>query len=63
MVRPPPGVSDGVRLGRAPQGLAAGSRTRAFYQLASTVQYEPGLYGIAVAKNNTVLRDALQAAL
>ncbi|GLY99508.1 ABC transporter substrate-binding protein [Actinoplanes sp. NBRC 103695] len=37
--------------------------TRAHYQLASTVQYEPGLYGIAVAKNNVQLRDALHKAL
>jgi polar amino acid transport system substrate-binding protein len=37
--------------------------TRAHYQLASTVQYEPGLYGIAIAKNNVQLRDALHKAL
>jgi polar amino acid transport system substrate-binding protein len=27
------------------------------------VQYEPGLYGIAVAKSNRALRDALNEAL
>jgi polar amino acid transport system substrate-binding protein len=43
--------------------LANDSRTHAFYQLASTVQYEPGLFGIAIAKNNTALRDAVRAAL
>ena len=43
--------------------LATDARTRAYYQLASTVQYEPGLLGLAVAKDNTGLRDALRAAL
>ncbi len=43
--------------------LVADQQTRAHYQLASTVQYEPGLYGIAVAKANTALRDALRDAL
>lgn len=43
--------------------LAADARTRSYYQLASTVQYEPGLLGLAVAKDNTQLRDALHAAL
>lgn len=43
--------------------LSTGPRTQADYQLASDTQYEPGLYGIAVAKNRTLLRDALQAAL
>ena len=38
-------------------------RTRAHYQLASTVQYEPGFYGIAVAKDRPQLRDALRGAL
>ena len=33
------------------------------YQLASDVQYEPGLYGIAVAPDREQLRDALQATL
>ncbi|MEU8228358.1 ABC transporter substrate-binding protein [Actinoplanes sp. NPDC048967] len=43
--------------------LATDARTRSYYQLASTVQYEPGLMGLAVAKDNTGLRDALRAAL
>lgn len=43
--------------------LASDPATRTHYQLASTVQYEPGLYGLAVAKNNTELRDALYGAL
>ncbi|GID93019.1 ABC transporter substrate-binding protein [Amorphoplanes digitatis] len=43
--------------------LATDPRTRSQYQLASTVQYEPGLFGIAVAKNNPELRDALRDAL
>ncbi|MET8150600.1 ABC transporter substrate-binding protein [Actinoplanes sp. NPDC049668] len=43
--------------------LATDPRTRSQYQLASTVQYEPGLFGIAVAKNNPALRDALRDAL
>ncbi|BCY05329.1 ABC transporter substrate-binding protein [Actinoplanes sp. L3-i22] len=43
--------------------LVSDSLTDAYYELASDQQYEPGLYGIAVAKDNTALRDALQAAL
>jgi len=43
--------------------LANDPSSRTHYQLASTVQYEPGLYGIAVAKSNTALRDALHGAL
>ena len=43
--------------------LAGDVKTRAYYQLASTVQYEPGLFGIALAKNNGELRDALHLAL
>jgi polar amino acid transport system substrate-binding protein len=43
--------------------LAADVRTRSYYQLASTTQYEPGLVGLAVSKDNTELRDALHAAL
>jgi polar amino acid transport system substrate-binding protein len=38
-------------------------RTSAFYELASEAQYEPGLFGIAVAKDNPELRDCLRAAL
>ena len=37
-------------------------RTRSHYQLASTTQYEPGLYGIVVAKDQPALRDAVQGA-
>jgi polar amino acid transport system substrate-binding protein len=33
------------------------------FQLVSDVQYEPGLYGIAVAKDRPQLRDVLTAAL
>lgn len=43
--------------------LATDAKTRSYYQLASTVQYEPGLLGLAVAKDNSELRDALHAAL
>jgi polar amino acid transport system substrate-binding protein len=43
--------------------LTSDVRTRAYYQLASTVQYEPGLFGIAFAKSNTALRDAIREAL
>jgi polar amino acid transport system substrate-binding protein len=43
--------------------LTTDERTRADYQLASDTQYEPGLYGIAVSKERTQLRDALHAAL
>lgn len=43
--------------------LSNDARTRSQYQLASTVQYEPGLYGIAVAKGNPELRDVLRDAL
>ncbi|GAA2698262.1 ABC transporter substrate-binding protein [Actinoplanes palleronii] len=37
--------------------------TNAYYELASSEQYRPGIYGIGVAKDNTALRDALRAAL
>jgi polar amino acid transport system substrate-binding protein len=43
--------------------LASEASTKAHYQLASNVQYEPGLYGIAVAKDRTQLRDAIRGAL
>ena len=43
--------------------LTNDAASRTHYQLASTVQYEPGLYGIAVAKSNPELRDALHLAL
>jgi polar amino acid transport system substrate-binding protein len=37
-------------------------RTRSNYQLASTTQFEPGLYGVAVAKGQPGLREAVQGA-
>jgi polar amino acid transport system substrate-binding protein len=37
-------------------------RTKSRYQFASTTQYEPGLYGIVVAKDQPGLRDAVQGA-
>jgi len=37
--------------------------TSSSYQLASTTQYEPGLYGVVVAKDQPSLRDAVQGAL
>jgi polar amino acid transport system substrate-binding protein len=43
--------------------LATAPRTRAHYQLAADTQYEPGLYGAAVAKTRPRLRDALLGAL
>jgi polar amino acid transport system substrate-binding protein len=43
--------------------LAADARTGNYFQLASAAQYEPGVFGIPVAKGNTQLRDALLAAL
>lgn len=43
--------------------LANDAKTRGQYQLASTTQYEPGPYGIAVAKDDPELRDALQGAM
>lgn len=42
--------------------LVTDARTQSYYQLASTTTYEPGLYGIAVAKEQVGLRDAVQAA-
>ena len=38
-------------------------RTRSQYQLSSTLQYEPGLYGIVVAKNAPGIREAIAGAL
>jgi polar amino acid transport system substrate-binding protein len=43
--------------------LVADARTSAFYELASTAQYEPGRYGIGVAKDLPALRDAVAQAL
>ena len=42
--------------------LANGDRTRAHFQLAADTQYEPGLYGAAVAKDRPRLRDAVHGA-
>lgn len=42
--------------------LVNDAHTRSNYQLASTVQYEPGLYGIVVAKKQQSLRGAVQGA-
>ena len=61
-----------VRTGRADASLTdyppaaalvADARTGAYYQLASNVQYEQGPYGIAVAKDQPQLRDAVAKAL
>ena len=41
--------------------LASDPKTRSRFQLASTAQYEPGLYGIAVPKDRPQLRDAIRA--
>jgi polar amino acid transport system substrate-binding protein len=43
--------------------LVSDPDTRGSYQLASTAQLEPGLYGVAVDKDLPGLRDAVQAAL
>ncbi len=43
--------------------LSNGVRTRAYFQLAADTQYEPGLYGAAVAKDRPRLRDAVHGAL
>lgn len=43
--------------------LTTDGLTRGDYQFASSTQYEPGPYGIAFAKDQTELRDAVRAAL
>ncbi len=43
--------------------ITTNERTQGAFQLVSDVQYEPGLYGIAVAMDQPELRDALAAAL
>ncbi len=43
--------------------LASDPRTQADFQLASEAQYEPGPYGIGIAKDRHRLRDAVRAAL
>jgi polar amino acid transport system substrate-binding protein len=42
--------------------LVSDPSTASHYQLASTTQYEPGLYGIAVRRGQGGLRDAVQGA-
>ncbi|BCJ44072.1 hypothetical protein GCM10010168_08850 [Actinoplanes ianthinogenes] len=43
--------------------LVNDARTNMYYQLVSDMQYETGLFGIAVSKSNPQLRDALRGAL
>jgi polar amino acid transport system substrate-binding protein len=43
--------------------VSTDQRTSAHYQLAASTQYEPSPYGIAVAKDQTQLRDVLRDAL
>lgn len=43
--------------------ITTNERTQGAFQLVSDVQYEPGLYGIAVPRDRTGLRDALAGAL
>ena len=43
--------------------MTTSERTQGDYQLVSDVQYEPGLYGMAVARDRTDVRDALAAAM
>ncbi|MBB4748334.1 ABC transporter substrate-binding protein [Actinoplanes lobatus] len=43
--------------------LATAARTSAFFEMASDEQYEVSLLGIAVSKENSELRNCLQAAL
>jgi polar amino acid transport system substrate-binding protein len=45
------------------EALTTDPQTRGLYQLASNVQYEPGLYGIGVAKSSPMLRETVRAAL
>jgi polar amino acid transport system substrate-binding protein len=58
------GRADAVLNDFAPAAfLTSDARTKAHYQLASTTQYEPGQYGIAVDKSRVDVRDALAGAL
>jgi polar amino acid transport system substrate-binding protein len=43
--------------------ITTDERTQGAFQLVSDVQYEPGLYGIAVARDRAGVRDALAGAL
>lgn len=42
---------------------ATDAKTKGHFQLASNTQYEPGAYGIAIAKDRTQLRDVLRDTL
>jgi polar amino acid transport system substrate-binding protein len=58
------GRADAVLLDYPPAAHAvADPKTRAFYQLVSTTQYEPGPWGIGVAKSQGELRDVLAEAM
>jgi polar amino acid transport system substrate-binding protein len=58
------GRADAVLLDYPPAAHAvADPKTRAFYQLVSTTQYEPGPWGIAVPKSHRELRDVLSEAM
>jgi polar amino acid transport system substrate-binding protein len=58
------GRADAVLLDYPPAAHAvADPKTRAFYQLVSTTQYEPGPWGIAVPKSQGELRDVLSEAM
>jgi polar amino acid transport system substrate-binding protein len=43
--------------------LTTDPKTHAHYELSTTSQYEPGLYGIGLAKESTQLRDVVSEAL
>lgn len=43
--------------------LTTDPKTHANYELSTTSQYEPGLYGIGIAKDRTDLRDVVRDAL
>jgi polar amino acid transport system substrate-binding protein len=43
--------------------LTTDPRTRPNYQLASTTQYEPGVYGVGFVKDERDLRDTVASAL
>jgi polar amino acid transport system substrate-binding protein len=43
--------------------LTTDPKTHAHYELSSTSQYEPGLYGIGIAKDRAELRDVVRDAL
>ncbi|MEO7126520.1 MAG: ABC transporter substrate-binding protein [Nakamurella sp.] len=43
--------------------LTTDPKTHAHYEMSTTAQYEPGLYGIGFAKGNATLRDVVRDAL